>query len=520
MADTDRDDVGSRRLLRLVWALLVAVASVLGLGATGVWAQVDERNRGPGLAHPATWLGSHGTFGGDPWAWCVDAGRAAPEPGFTWTGRPLEAPRTSYLLTRYAAQETDEVHAALAYLVHTSAELPHDPRTRVPSEPPTLHGVDLGPTVRALAAEAAAAAGPYDLQVSLDVDPQARSATARVLLAGASGAPVAGWPVDVTVTGPAEPAGDGGDAGGTEEPRVSATRPLEVPLRLTGDGTVTVAAKATVPAGTVTLHTADRAGVQRVVTPVPPVPVTGQATADVLLPFAPSVVTRTSAERVTAGTPVTDHLEVGLVEGTWPDGHAVVVTSTLWGPFPEAPAPAPEAPPGAPAVGTVETVVTGPGRYETPPLTPEHPGWYVWTERVPADERQPGWAGRFGLAAETTLVEAPAPPEPTVPPVPEGAPPPSPAPPEATAPPQVPAPPEASAPPEVSAPPEATVPPAVPELPRTGGVAVVPALAGAALVGLGISALAAAGAGRPAPPRRTRGRYRRTTSGRTRRPGR
>lgn len=121
--------------------------------------------------------------------------------------------------------------------------------------------------------------------------------------------------------------------------------------------------------------------------------------------FEYQIQTVTSDAVVTQGTAISDTLHVSMVDGAWdPPGHAITVTSTLYGPFTTAPTEQATVPAGAPAAGSVTTTITGPGTYTTPSLTPPAPGYYVWHETAPADEHSAGWSGRLGVAAETTLV--------------------------------------------------------------------------------------------------------------------
>lgn len=381
---------------RLLWALLMAVGVVAGLAAVPASAGV----RGHGRAHPATWFGSYATFGGDPWAWCVDAGRAAPDPGQAWTPSPVLAPRVSYLLTRYAGDVSDENHAALSYLVHTSPDLPHDRRHPVPATPPSFAGLDVPGRVAALRADAEAFAGPYSVRVTVDVEPGGASGTVRAVLVSAAGRPVAGWPATVRLQGPARLVPGGGTSAAATTTESGPVWAFET----TGSGRVAATVTVRAPADHVVLHDSGSAGVQRVVTAAPVAEVSGSAADEVVRPFAPRVTTRTSATVAPAGARLSDALTVSVAEGTWPTARPLTVTSTLWGPFPAPPVEAERPPDGAPSVGTVETVVDGPGEWTTPELVVPEPGYYVWTEEIAADEAQTGWRGPFGAADETTVV--------------------------------------------------------------------------------------------------------------------
>ncbi|ODA91207.1 hypothetical protein ATY41_00430 [Leifsonia xyli subsp. xyli] len=146
------------------------------------------------------------------------------------------------------------------------------------------------------------------------------------------------------------------------------------------------------------------------------------------LPFQPIVSTVTSSATAAPGAAIRDRLTIGVAAGAgllpgwgvWmsEDGFAPItatVESTLHGPFAEPIAPGPSAPEDAPAVCTVETVVTGTGEYETPACELPAAGYYVWTERIdaartPAAEggaRLLPWQSKFGVASEVTFAPAP-----------------------------------------------------------------------------------------------------------------
>ena len=403
---------GRRIALALMLGLLLAIASpVPGQGAAGAASADGHELRGPGVAHPATWLGSYATFGGNPWAWCVDAGRAAPLPGYAWASSRLRDPRTSYLLTRYgpAGQVVD--HAAISYLVHTSTALPHDVRNAVPTAPPARAGIDLPGRVVQLAADADAQAGPYRVGVRIDWDEGGFTGIVTLDVLAASGTPASGWAGDVTLSGPVRWA-DGADA---TRALVTTDRALSWPVQATGAGTVVASARVNVPNDEVALHTPDRAGVQRLVTQAPLQQVTGSASAQ-RAPFTPLVVTRTSDSVLQQPGSLTDTLTVSAAPGTtWLPGHSVTVASTLWGPFAEPPTRAPAPPAQAPVAGTVATVVDGPGEWITAAVAAPRPGYYVWTEQIAADAEQTGFTSTFASASETTLVKAPPAPVATAP---------------------------------------------------------------------------------------------------------
>lgn len=453
---------GRRIALALLLGVLLALAGPApGTGAARAAAADGHELRGPGVAHPATWLGSYATFGGDPWAWCVDAGRAAPLPGYAWATSRLRDPRTSYLLTRYGPPGQLADHAAISYLVHTSTALPHDARNAVPTSPPTRAGIDLPGRVSQLAADADAQAGPYRVDVRIDWAGDGLTGTVTLDVLAASGTAAAGWAGEVTLSGPVRWA-DGADA---TRALVTTAGPLVWPVQATGAGTVTASAQVHVPNDEVELHTPDRAGVQRLVTQAPLQPVTGSATSE-RAPFTPLVVTRTSESVLPQPGSLTDTLTVSTAAGTtWLPGHGVTVASTLWGPFDAPPTQAPAPPAGAPVAGTVSTVVDGPGEWTTPAVAAPRPGYYVWTERIAPDAEQTGFTSTFGAASETTVVEAPPAPAVTAPAVTAPAP--------------------AAPPPPTTG----TLGRTTPELPRTGAASTQTLLVGLLLVTVGAALL-------------------------------
>lgn len=360
---------------RIVVAVVAAV--LLGVGGAGTaLGAAGESFRGPGVAHPATWLGSYATFAGDPWAWCVDAGRGAPDPAYRWRATSVPDPTMSYLLTRHGTSRRAVDHAALSFLVHSSPKLPHDARNRLSSRVPVVRGMDLPARVAKLRTEARDQAGPYSVSVSVDLDDD-RSGAVNLTVRTGSGRAAAGWPARLTLSGPARWA----DGAGSSRTLTTGSATRVLPVVATGAGVVRVAASVQLPADRVRLHTSGRAGVQRVVTVAPIRAVTATAEAR-QAPFAPRVLTRTSHAVLDGPGELTDRLTVTALPGsTWLPDHRVTVTSRLWGPFDDRP-----------------------GEWTTPPVAVEWPGYYVWTEQIDADAQQRGWTGRFGLVDETSVV--------------------------------------------------------------------------------------------------------------------
>lgn len=144
------------------------------------------------------------------------------------------------------------------------------------------------------------------------------------------------------------------------------------------------------------------------------------------LPFQPSVQTQTGAVSAEPGAMLTDELVVSVIPtadnplADWgmhgdpasPAPIALLVRSTLWGPFVDPITELASVPEGAPLVCEVATMVVGPGEYRTEECTLPVAGYYVWTDRInpedspDAEGRQHAvaWQSGFGVATEVTLV--------------------------------------------------------------------------------------------------------------------
>ncbi|NWN87155.1 MAG: LPXTG cell wall anchor domain-containing protein [Micrococcaceae bacterium] len=130
-----------------------------------------------------------------------------------------------------------------------------------------------------------------------------------------------------------------------------------------------------------------------------PVSIDG-AIPDMQVKHVPSVTTETSEQRAEPGTELFDKITVDGV----PDDKDVTVTSTLYYAGDERPERQEAIPETAEAVGSVETVVTGSGTYETPTITIEESGYYVWVETIEGTETMEPWTSDYGITEETSLV--------------------------------------------------------------------------------------------------------------------
>ncbi|AZI57139.1 hypothetical protein EH165_02110 [Nakamurella antarctica] len=151
----------------------------------------------------------------------------------------------------------------------------------------------------------------------------------------------------------------------------------------------------TIPAGTNSGAWTGQYGVTDETTQVP-TPVTPPTKA------TPMVTTLTSAQIATPGTVLTDTLTVTGVN----PAHPVVITTTLYGPFAELPATSTGPAADALQAGTVSITVNGSGKFVTPGVTVNAPGFYVWYEKIPGDDFNNAWQPpTFPLTYETTVVK-------------------------------------------------------------------------------------------------------------------
>ncbi|MFL6154844.1 MAG: hypothetical protein ACJ72D_02050 [Marmoricola sp.] len=117
----------------------------------------------------------------------------------------------------------------------------------------------------------------------------------------------------------------------------------------------------------------------------------------------PVVLTRASHQQATPETPLHDVVTVSDL----PAGYAAKATATLYGPFDGSPD-------GASCTadhvaGSVSFDVVRNGDVTTPTVAVTGPGYYVWTESLPGDERTNAVTTPCGVAEETTLITAPKP---------------------------------------------------------------------------------------------------------------
>src|SRR5699024_3758315 len=106
-----------------------------------------------------------------------------------------------------------------------------------------------------------------------------------------------------------------------------------------------------------------------------------------IVPWSPKVATKTSEQRAEPGSDIFDTLLISDNK----DGKELTVDSTLSGPFDHREEQGTELPEDAPVVGTVSTVITGNGEFQTDPLTVEDRGYYFWVETIDETDETDPW---------------------------------------------------------------------------------------------------------------------------------
>src|SRR5699024_9651548 len=233
--------------------------------------------RGPGVGVGQAWLGSYRTFAGEPWVWCIDAGKGAPFGHYKWTSRQVEAPQEAYLLWKYGPQANDLNHAALSFLVHKSAELPHDQLWKIPDNAPRSHGGPLAKRVEELRKEATDFSGPYEVRARLVDESGAKLGTApRILIDDVARAHLE---IEVRSAGGELVPGvelslrkDDGKPGlkGIGKGIISESKPVRVPVEFSTSGEISFNIEAEVPPTGVALYESDDPEAQRVISALKP----------------------------------------------------------------------------------------------------------------------------------------------------------------------------------------------------------------------------------------------------------
>ena len=106
-----------------------------------------------------------------------------------------------------------------------------------------------------------------------------------------------------------------------------------------------------------------------------------------IIPWSPKVTTKVSEQRAEPGAEIFDTLIISDNK----DGKELTVNSTLYGPFDHREEQGTELPEDAPVVGSVETVITGNGEFQTDPLVVEDRGYYFWVETIEETDETESW---------------------------------------------------------------------------------------------------------------------------------
>lgn len=395
-------------LLAAALALGAAAALVLApdppraaAGVPGAGITITPPGYGPVLLGPIA-----GPAGAEEHGYCVQARLQASGPSDV----PLDVgtvddPHLAAVLARHRFAGDDLTQAAIGYAVHQRHERPGSMAGGSAEQAAAIIAAATPPEVRQradqLLAEAAATAGPYA------GDPGAVTGAGRrtgaiegIALRSAAGAPMAGVPFTVTLSGPAVL-----DVTGTSTYTGTTTEsPIRLSWTATGSGPVTYrvafdrAWRTTLTLFSLTgsrqdqLSYGNRPGhdPEQVVVPGEEFPVVGD--------FRPRATTTVQDVRVQDGDPLVDEVRFAAAPGDeWAvvDGRPVPVPAdvTWYGPFPR---PQPQAdlpPPDAPVAGVDRVVADGPGLVRTPgTVLATGNGFYtavVTIRRADADEWAP-----------------------------------------------------------------------------------------------------------------------------------
>lgn len=122
-----------------------------------------------------------------------------------------------------------------------------------------------------------------------------------------------------------------------------------------------------------------------------------------LVTWNPKVATQVQSPIVEAGASLAD--DITLTGGR--PGETYVVSSTLWGPMTDKPAVGKPVPAGTAKLATVSTSLkansSGKATGTSPATKLPAPGFYVYTESIPASGTSQAWTGNVVLASETAL---------------------------------------------------------------------------------------------------------------------
>ena len=389
-------------------AAVIATTAVVGLGvASPAWAALTGFI---GLDTDPTHLGTLRPPGYTEQVICIDGGMLTPTTITSPTA--VDAPQPGYLMAMHS-QTTDPLTAAALTYVEKKW-LDSDPA----KADQALASLDAATRAAVQAiidnmrAEAAQFAGPYGM-----TDLHLAPGPATVPTAGSvegigvqsdSGAWVPGYPITVTLEGPAI-----FDATGTATwTGTTGSAPSSLAWHATGEGTVKVAGSVTgLPGTSVWVYPPEATGYQRMIATGSTVSVNYRdpIAAPTVTTWKPTVTTRVQTVFVKAGDNIAD-----LIAGSgYKPSTAGSGTSDAYGPLASDPVPSATAPAGTPQLGTATYTftadATGAFTATTTALVAPSSGYYTWVEHlapVPAEAIE-GADGTYGASTETALAYAP-----------------------------------------------------------------------------------------------------------------
>jgi len=410
--------------------LIASAAAVLGL-----LTAMEAASYGSGLATPAhaasnlyagyqipdgsgtpgaSWIGSYRVSGRE--VYCADPLKGGPSTGGTYgspaavstwtstTGRRASAAQVqvaAYILGRYGATTTATaaaaVDAAVYYELFNSSggyDYRYQSGRGGQRLAQTGSGSAISASVQVMVNAAVKYGGPYKvaLSVSGGTSP-GQNAVASVRLISASGAAVPSTKFTIKSIGA---------GGGSWTVTTNAYGIGTVSMPAAHSGTHSLTATATAIDSRLHVSAPSRSTAQRVLLAGQTTSVSGTAAfVTAAIPGVPGVSTVSSSATVAPGAALSDIVTVSDVSASY-SGRML---ATLFGPFESAPTAASCTP--ATAFGSVEMKVDHSGIYTTPALRPKVPGYYVWTESLPAGTGQQAVTTPCGLVTETTLVREP-----------------------------------------------------------------------------------------------------------------
>lgn len=192
----------TNRIRRYITAVLAVVVAFAGLTFAGPSSPASADGEA------GAWVNGNGLYtlnnaatGGPTEVACIDAGRAAPSSSVNTVKANITAPKLAYLLYKYTPGKDATTKAAIGYLAHISAEVPHDNKNT-----PTAASAPVASRANQLTDEANKYAGPYTVKVVSTTNPTATSGTVKktFTVVSKAGFGVAGVKVSFAGTGSAK----------------------------------------------------------------------------------------------------------------------------------------------------------------------------------------------------------------------------------------------------------------------------------------------------------------------------